>query len=180
MPLVIDITEELFNNETYEFSYRPVTTLTLEHSLISISKWEAKWHISYLSTKEKTPEQILDYIQCMCIKGDAKIENLNYMTREDLKKIVKYIEDPMTASTVNPENDKHNSDQFITSELIYSWMVGYQIPVEFEKWHINRLMMLISIIGEQNKKPTKKSTKDILAKQKAINERNRAKFKSKG
>ena len=182
MPLTIKVPgQEYFNNVTQEFYYTEDTVLTLEHSLISISKWEAKWHIPYLETKEKTNEQMYDYIRCMSIKGEISDEVLYSMNADNMKAITAYIENPMTATVIKRTTKGGGShNQFTTSELIYSWMVGYQIPVEFEKWHLNRLLTLIDILNEQNKEQKKMTPSEIAARNRALNAKNRAKYRSRG
>ena len=178
MPLIIDVVEEGFNSSTNEFLYTTIATLTLEHSLISVSKWEAKWHKPYLENDKKTPEQMLDYIRCMSIKGNIADEVLCKLSKENLQTVTDYINNTMTASTVKePEGSvKGVKRNFITSELIYSWMVSYRIPVEFEKWHLNRLLTLIKVLDEQNKEPEKKSEAQLIKDYARIREENRAKF----
>ena len=181
MPLTIKVPgTELYNPKTNEFINLPEKTLVLEHSLISISKWESKWHISYVDTKEKTQEQMLDYISCMSLKGDIPFEVISSLTEQNIREITNYISDPMTASTIKRTSKPGGKQQIITSELIYSWMVAYQIPVEFEKWHLNRLLILIEIISEQNKAPSKMSKAETMRRYKDINAKNRAKYHSKG
>lgn len=180
MPLTIKIPgKELFNNKTQEFIYLPDYEITLEHSLISISKWEAKWHVSYIDTKEKTPEQTFDYIRCMSIKGEIPDDVLFNLSVKNIESIMDYIDNPMTA-TVIKSKDSTVRNQLITSELIYAWMVGYQIPFECQKWHLNRLLKLIQTVKELNKPSKKMSQSEIAARNKAINAKNRARFKSKG
>ena len=180
MPLTIKVPgQELFNNDTQEFYYLPDKEITLEHSLLSISKWEAKWHVSYIDTKDKTTEQTLDYIKCMSIKGEISDDVICSLTRENIIEITQYIENPMTATTVKVTK-KGTKDQIITSELIYSWMVGYQIPFECQKWHLNRLLKLIEVLNAQNQPQKKMTQSEIAARTRAINAKNRAKFKSKG
>ena len=182
MPLTINIPKrELFNNATQEFIYLPEETLVLEHSLISISKWEAKWHIPYFKEEQKTSEQTYSYIQCMCIKGNATMEVIKTLTDQNLLDITNYIHDSMTATKIREEDTKKKEENFMTSEVIYSLMVNYGIPVEFEKWHINRLITLIRILGEQNKANTKKkSERELIEDYKKINERNKKLLKTKG
>ncbi len=181
MPLTINIPErELFDNKTQEFFYTNPETIVLEHSLISISKWEAKWHVSYFLKEKKTIEQVYSYIQCMCIKGNSSMEVLCNLTDENLLEIMDYIDNPMTATTVREDDKPKKEDNFLTSEVIYSFMVGYSIPIECEKWHINRLLTLIKVLNEQNKEPKKKSEAELIRDYKKINERNKALFHTTG
>lgn len=181
MPLTINVPQrEFFNNKTQEFIYLDPEVLVLEHSLISISKWEAKWHIPYFKEKNKTREQTYSYIQCMCIKGNSSMDVIKTLTDDNLVAITEYINDPMTATTIKDSDDKKNNDNFMTSEVIYALMVNYRIPVEFEKWHINRLIMLIRVLNEQNKEPKKKTEQELINDYKQINERNKRLLHTKG
>ena len=183
MPLTLKITEEYWDSEKQEFVYPELGTLVLEHSLISISKWEGKWHKAYLEESvKKTNEETLDYIRCMSIKGEPSDAVLSGLTKEDVDKIINYINDPMTATTFKKEPGKTNNNitNFVTSELIYAKMVMYGVPVEFEKWHLNRLLTLIKVLDEQNKEPKKHSERELISNYAKIREANRARFKAKG
>lgn len=150
-----------------EFVSLPGTNLVLEHSLISISKWESKWHIPFLGKDQKTPEQVIDYIKCMTITPNVKAEVYDCLTRENIDQVMAYIEDPMTATTITDRNGRRASREVVTSELIYYWMVALEIPFECQKWHINRLMMLIQICSIKNQ-PDKKMSKKSTAQQNAM------------
>lgn len=155
------------------------TVLKLEHSLISISKWEAKWHIPFIESN-KTDEQIFDYIRCMTLNPGVDDEVYNRLTMSNIKDIKDYISDPMTASSVRNIKKPTHSNEQITSELIYYWMIAYNIPVEFEKWHINRLIMLIRICAAKNQPPKKMSQREIHDRYRAINAANKAKYHTRG
>ena len=140
MPLTIHIPGgELFDNDTGKFTDLPATELVMEHSLISISKWEAIWKIPWLSDNyDKTNDQLYSYIQCMTIKGDSSDSVIRRITVDEYKKVMSYIADPMTASTVRKKKRSNIKEQnFTTSELIYAWMTSYQIPWEAQKWHLH-------------------------------------------
>lgn len=173
---------EFFNEETQEFSYAKDTVLKLEHSLVSISKWEAKWNKPFLSKEQKTNEQLKDYLKCMTINS---VDDLVYecVTNENIKEINKYIEAPMSATWFNEFQNGKNNNSVITSELIYYWMIAYNIPAEYQKWHINRLLTLIricSIKTEQMNNPKKMSKSEIINRNQALNAQRRAKLNSKG
>lgn len=179
--LRIEIPErEYFDERTERFGTIKATTLYLEHSLISISKWEAKWHLPFFDS-EKTNEQTLDYIRCMILNReiDEKSYYANLLTADDIKKINDYINDPMTA-TVITDDGRRGRNQKVTSELIYCWMIQFNIPAEFEKWHINRLIMLIRVCGEENKPKKKMSRKEIMAQNKALNAARKARLNTRG
>lgn len=147
------------------------TTIKLEHSLISISKWESKYKKSFLSNEDKlTNEEFVDYVKCMTI-GTVPDEIYDQLRPNDFKKISDYMNDPMTATTVRKDNKRTSRRQMITSEIIYYWMTACNIPFECEKWHINRLMMLITVCSEKNK-PAKKRKMGKGAYNRMIAERN--------
>jgi len=166
------------NNHFYWVPEKPVE-LQLEHSLVSISKWEAKWHKSFLSTKDKTNEELLDYIRCMTINT---VDPLVYgvIGQKELKKIIAYIEDSMTATTFDSTNEEKTSQKIITSEVIYYLMIAYNIPFECQKWHLNRLMTLIRVCAVKNAPERKMSTKEIISRNRALNKARRARLNSKG
>ena len=172
---------EFWDEQNERFVYTKAQTLRLEHSLVSLSKWESKWHKSFLSKEEKTYEETIDYIRCMTLTQNIEPSVYEHLTNENIREINRYIEDPMTASTVTEESDRSNSKkQRITSELIYYWMVAYNIPFECQKWHLNRLLMLIRICNAENKPPKKRSKRDLYRHQAAINAANKKRFNSKG
>lgn len=179
--LSLEIPErEYFDEETETFGRIKAMTLNLEHSLISISKWEAKWHIAFFDS-EKTSEQTMDYIRCMVMNREIpeKSPVLSFLTKEDVEKISAYINDPMTATTIK-DDGKRGRNQKVTSELIYYWMVQYNIPSQYEKWHINRLLMLIRVCSEENKPPKKMSRQEIMAENKIRNAARKARLRTRG
>jgi hypothetical protein len=160
--------------------YQKAYDLELEHSLISISKWESKWHVPFISKESKTEEQTLDYIKCMTINKNVPDSVYDYLTAEDVKKISDYINNPMTATIVNEVPGQKKSNQQVTSEVIYSWMTGLQIPFECEKWHLNRLLKLIEVCNANNTPPKKMGRNEIMSRNMALNKARRAKYNSKG
>lgn len=182
--LKIEIDEtELFDPKTLEFHYLHKQEIKLEHSLISVSKWESKWNVPFLSDKDKTNEQTLDYIKCMTLTPN--VDPLVYFyiksNSEILKKIKDYIRSPMTATTITNKRPNNQSREIITSELIYYWMIAYGIPFECEKWHLKRLLTLITICSIKNDtKAPKMGKNEILSQNRALNEARRKKLHSKG
>ena len=150
---------EYFDERTEEFIEVSAHTLQLEHSLISISKWEAKWCKPFLAREEKTEEETLDYIRCMTITQNVDPMVYRALPNSELQRIKDYINAPMTATWFKQDNQPP-SRRVITSELVYYWMVAQNIPFECEKWHFNRLMTLIRICGEKNQPPKKMSKHD--------------------
>lgn len=173
--------QELYNERTEEFLTIPSATLTLEHSLVSISKWEAKWKKPFYDKTEKTPKEVTDYIRCMCVTKNVQPNVFYYLGDENLKKIQEYIADPMTATTFSSHEKGSRRQRIITSELIYYWMISDGIPLDCEKWHINRLLTLIHVFdAEANASKNKMSKKDIYSQNAALNAARRAKSKSRG
>ena len=173
---------ELWDEDNEQFVKIKGTTLQLEHSLVSISKWESKWHKSYLNTKEKTVEETIDYIRCMTITQNVNPLIYLNLPDEQIQKIIDYIEDPMTATTINDirKEDKRKKPEIITSELIYYWMTALNIPPEYQKWHINRLITLIRVCEIKNRAPEKKNPKEVAKSYAELNKARRAKLHSKG
>lgn len=171
---------ELFDEIKEEFVYRKEQTLQLEHSLVSLSKWESKWNKAFLGKQEKTDEEILDYVRCMTLTQNVDPEVYTRLSAENYAEINAYIEAPMTATCFHDEKKNQRSRETVTSELIYYWMISYSIPVEFQKWHLNRLLTLIQVCNVKNTPPKKRSQREIMKRQAAINAANRKRFNSKG
>ena len=182
MPKIITVPEqEFFNSETNEFYTIKPTTFKIEHSLVAIAKWESKWHVAFLDENvEKTPEMMLDYIKCMTISQNVNPEVYNHLPPSVIKEINDYIGDPMTATVFSDNGKGVNRGEFVTNELVYYWMVASNIPLECEKWHFNRLMTLIRICGEKNKDPKKMNRRDILNRNRALNEARKRAHKTRG
>ena len=173
---------ELWDEATETFVKNPGVkeqTLQLEHSLISISKWESKWCKPFISKDEKTDEETIDYIRCMTINQNVDPSVYDHLTTDNLKDIRDYINAPMTATTVR-EIKSNNSKEIVTSELIYYWMISLQIPVEFDKWHLNRLMTLIKVFNVKNTPPKKMSRRELMSRNAALNAARRKQLNSKG
>lgn len=170
---------EYFNEDTCEFIDLPEQVLTLEHSLISISKWEAKWHKPFLDGKDKSTEEILDYIACMTITEDVNPEVYSRMTEGNIKSINSYIENSMTATTFSKEQNSPTRE-IITSELIYYWMVALNIPFECQEWHLNRLLTLIKVCNIKNNPPKKMSKQEVMNRNKQLNAARKKQMNTKG
>ena len=177
--LTITIPEqELFNELTNEFVSTKARTIQLEHSLVSISKWESKWNKPFLSKDEKTIEQTLDYIQCMTITQNIDPMVYRFLTDDNIRDINDYIDAPMTATTFPDKGSI--SREIITSEVIYYWMISLNIPMECQKWHLNRLLTLIRVCNVKNAPAKKMSRKEIMNRNAALNAARRKKLNSKG
>lgn len=167
---------ELFNEDTNEILYVKECTLQLEHSLISVSKWESKWNKPFLSS-EKTYEQTVDYVRCMNITQNIDDNVYLRLTKSNMDEIAKYIDAPMTATWFNEDNKSRPNKEIVTTELIYYWMIALQIPFECQKWHLNRLLTLIKVCNIKNQPPKKMSKSQLLNQYKSINESRRAALK---
>lgn len=155
-------------------------TLQLEHSLVSISKWEAKWCKPFLDNKkEKTYEETLDYIKCMTITQNVKDEVYDRLTTANIKDINDYIKADMTATTFR-DSKQGTSRETITSELIYYWMISCNIPMECQKWHINRLLTLIRVCNVKSGPQKKMSKREIASQYASLNAARRQQFNSRG
>lgn len=152
--------------------------LQLEHSLVSISKWESKWCKSFFTTRDKTNEEILDYIKHMTLTQNVPSYVYQNLTFENISEIKAYIEAPMTA-TVFMHNEERSRDT-ITTELIYYWMISLNIPFECQKWHINRLLTLIRVCSLKNTPPKKMSDREIMRRNRELNELRKKKWNTKG
>ena len=170
---------EFYDEDNNEFIMFNEQVLQLEHSLVSISKWESKWHVPFLDGKDKTLEQIIDYVRCMTITQNVKPEVYNRLTEDNLKAINDYIENPMTATTFSDINQRP-SREIITSEIIYYWMVSFNIPFECQKWHLNKLLTLIKVCNIKNSPPKKMSRQEILSRNRALNEARKKNLNTKG
>lgn len=156
-------------------------TLTVEHSLLSLSKWEAKWHIPFLGKDAKTYEQTLDYIRCMTISPKGlPADFYSNLPRNVIEEVNDYINDSMTATWFREDKNAPKSHEIVTSEVIYFWMVSYQIPFDCEKWHLNRLLTLIRVYNEKNKPPEKMSKSKLMSRNKALNAARKAKLGTRG
>lgn len=181
--LTITVPKKEYVNQDNSITKVKECVLTLEHSLVSISKWEAKFHRSFFGDQQMTDEETLYYVKCMTITQNVNPMVYLGLTKEHYDRILKYMEDPMTATwfTEVPGKSKNKfAGRTITSEIIYYLMIQYQIPVKFEKWHINRLLVLIRVCNEKSQPTKKMSKKDVMLRNQAINARNRARFHSKG
>lgn len=181
MPFLLTVDyPEKWDEEKEEFVYTKPIVFQLEHSLVSVSKWEAKWHKPFLSTEKHTREETIDYIRCMTITQNVPPHAYDMLSEENLKTIDDYINNSMTATWFSEmKQTKHSSEQ-VTSELIYYWMVAYNIPFECQKWHLNRLFTLIRICGAKNAKQQKMSKQEILRQNDAINNARRKRLHTRG
>lgn len=173
---------EEWNESASEFVYTPSTTLQLEHSLVSLTKWESRWKKPFLDKGEKTAEEILDYIRCMTITQNVNPRVYNGLTEQNIAAINAYIEEPMTATTFSKTEQARNrrSGSVVTSEIIYYWMIALNIPFECQRWHLDRLLTLIRVCNIKNQPPKKMNKKSVMSRNAALNAARRQRFKSNG
>ena len=169
---------DLWDERNQQFLSIKETTIQLEHSLLSISKWESKWNKSFINTKDKTEDELIDYIKCMTITKNVDPNFYVCLTAENIQEIVNYINAPMTATTIR-DTGKSNHE-IVTSELIYYWMISLNIPVKFEKWHLNRLITLIRVCSIKNQPAKKMSRGEIMQRNAALNAARKKRWNTKG
>jgi hypothetical protein len=172
---------ERYNEEDSTFVTVKGCVIQLEHSLISVSKWESKWRVPFLMKEDKTLAQSIDYVRCMTITQGVPLSVYSQIDADTLSKINEYIQAPMTATwfTDRPGGGRRGREA-VTSELIYYWMIASDIPFECQKWHLNRLLTLIRICEIKNSPPKKRSKQDILNQQDAINKQRRQALNTSG
>lgn len=171
---------EFFDETRQEFSSESQLVLELEHSLVSLSKWESKFEKPFLDTKEKTDEESLYYIKCMILTPDYPENIFDRFTPEHFQDINTYIEAKMTATTFREDRKDKANREVVTSELIYYWMVTFNVPIECQYWHLNRLFTLIRVFSVKNSKPEKVSKRELLARNRELNAKRKAELGTTG
>lgn len=172
--------DELWDEKEERFVYPKAQTLQLEHSLVSLSKWESKWNKVFLSKKEKTQEETIDYIRCMTLTQNVNPEVYKRLTNENFDEINRYINEPMTATYFSGKERGAPSREEVTAELIYYWMIVLNIPFECQKWHLNRLLTLVRVCNIKNKPPKKRSKRELYKHHAAVNAANKKRFNTNG
>ena len=172
---------ELFDNKTQKFSTTETTVLELEHSLVSLSKWESKWNIPFLGRDEKTNEQIIDYIKIMTLTPNVPEEVYRRLSDENYSEINEYINSKQTATWFREDPNQPKNREIITAEIIYYWMIALQIPQEYQEWHIARLFTLVRVLNQKNQ-PKKKQgmTQSAAAQRRALNEARQRQYGTTG
>lgn len=178
LQITIPTMNDLWDERNQQFLSIKETTIQLEHSLLSISKWESKWNKSFINTKDKTEDELIDYIKCMTITKNVDPNIYVCLTAENIQEIVNYINAPMTATTIR-DTGKSNHE-IVTSELIYYWMISLNIPVKFEKWHLNRLITLMRVCSIKNQPAKKMSRGEIMQRNAALNAARKKRWNTKG
>jgi hypothetical protein len=171
---------ESWDERKQEFVSTKERTLQLEHSLVSLRKWESKWHKAFLTKQEKTLDETLDYIKCMTITQNVDPEIYNFLTPANIEQVNQYIADPMTATSFAEDKTSKGSRETVTAELIYYWMIALQIPFECQRWHLNQLLTLIRVCNIKNAPPKKRSKRDTMSQYAALNAARRKQHNTRG
>lgn len=178
--LTIEIPEqELFDEENSRFITLKSQKLQLEHSLVSLSKWESKWERAFLGKEPMTDDQLVDYIRCMTITQNVDPSVYNRLTIDNIKAVDSYINRKMTATTFHNLQEKPDRN-VVTAEIIYYWMITMGVPMECQKWHLNRLLTLIKVCALKNSPPKKMSRASAMARQRSLNASRRRATGSRG
>lgn len=176
--------KELWDETKQEFVFSKGAkeqTLQLEHSLVSLSQWESKWCRPFLSKPPATLEETLDYIKCMTLTKGINPDVYSRLTPENVEQIKAYINAPMTATTFSEDKNGRRNNEIVTAEIIYYWMISLQIPVsECKKWHLNQLLTLIRVCNIKNQPPKKRSKRDIMSRNAALNAARRQQLNTHG
>lgn len=170
---------EMFNDKTQEFTTQGDVILELEHSLVSLSKWESEFEKPFLGKTEKTAEEVIAYIKAMTL-NEVPEETFSKLSEGNLNAINGYIEAKMTATWFHEAPGAPPARDVITAELIYYWMITFQIPWECERWHLNRLFTLIRVCNVKQAKPKKMSRSEVAARNRELNAQRRAQLGSSG
>ena len=170
---------EFFDEQTGEFHYTKPIELRMEHSLVSMSKWEMRWRKPFLSTKEIGGEMLRDYFRCMTLNQHVDPIVYTALDTSTVNAITEYINDDFSATTIH-DRDGRKSSKIITTEEIYWWMFSYGIPIDCQKWHFSRLLKLLRIASIYNQPQKKMSRRDILNQNRSLNAARRAKMGSRG
>ena len=178
--ITVPISPEEWDEKTERFVEPKTRILQLEHSLMSLSKWESKWCKPFLSKTEMTHEETIDYIRCMTVTQNVDPEVYDHLTEHNINEVIQYINAPMTATTFTDDRNGKTNREIITAELIYYWMITLQIPSEYQKWHLNRLLTLIRVCNIKNQPPKKRSKREIMSHNTALNAARRQRLNSRG
>ena len=172
---------ELWDESNEMFVHTKPVDIVLEHSLISLSKWESEYKKPFLTKASKTRKETLDYIRFMTLTQNVPSSVYDQMTNTTIDEVEAYIDDPMTATFfVSSPGSTPHSREIITAELIYYWMIAFQIPFDRERWHLNRLLTLIRVCNVKNQNPKKRSKGEVLKQNRSLNEARRKKLNTKG
>ena len=180
LQIAVPLGTEYYDEEKEEFVYPKVQILQLEHSLVSLSKWESKWHKPFLSKERMSDEETADYIKCMTLTQNVPPTVYSHLTSENIQEVTEYINNPMTATTFSEDKNAKPNREIVTAEIIDYWMIALNIPFECRKWHLNKLLALIKVCTIKNSPQKKMSQKEAMSQQRALNAARRKKLNTKG
>lgn len=171
---------ELFDETTETFTNVDDVELELEHSLVSLSKWESFFQKPFLSSTEKTPIEILTYIRMMVLTPNVDPTVYLRLSQQNVDDIHAYIDSSQSATTFGDMPKRSSNGEIITSELIYYWLIAFSIPFECQTWHLNRLFALVRICNIKNSKPKKMSKQEMAQRNRELNAQRKAKLNTSG
>lgn len=171
---------EAFDSSSKEFTTQGGTSIELEHSLVSLSKWESKHEKPFLSKEEKTSKEVLDYIKFMVVTPKVPEELFLELSEKNIKDINSYIDAKMTATTISELPNQPRQSEIITAEIVYYWMISFNIPFECENWHLNRLFTLIRVCNIKQEKPRTMSRSALASRNREINAQRKAQLGTRG
>lgn len=175
---------EFYDEVANEFRTIKAQKLSLEHSLVSIEKWEEKHNKPFLAKDPpKTEEETIDYIRCMTITQNVDPVVYSHLPPDTYEKISEYINAPMTATWFSEEENRRFNKEIITAEIVYYWMIALNIPFECRKWHFNKLITLVrvcNIKSDPDKHKKKMPINKLMSRNRALNEARKAKMNTHG
>lgn len=178
--ITVPLSPEGWDEAKQQFVEPKNQILELEHSLISLSKWESKWQKPFYTKKEKTDEEVLDYIKCMTLSDNVDSDVYNHLTPKNIDEIQKYISNPMTATTFSKTNRGKPNREIVTAELIYYWMITANVPFECQEWHLNKLITVLEVCAVKNAPQKKRSKDEMMRERAALNEARKKQWNTTG